>query len=118
MKDATYKILKPLLQSDPTITPDQEKQVIDILNNKPPEKEPAQISFLEEIKEILTNMPRQREYFSKKEAATFLSCSQRYLDARRTDGELPFHMVSRRKIIFKREDLDEFIKKRRIAVKD
>ena len=55
------------------------------------------------------------EYFPKREASTYCGLSERYLDAAKAAGELPFYRVGSRRVLFARRDLDKWLSKMRVA---
>ena len=58
-----------------------------------------------------------RMYLRRPEAAKYLACSVRHIDEMKHDGELPFYRLARKLVVFKTEDLDALMSKRRIDVK-
>ena len=55
------------------------------------------------------------EYLTRAQTAEYLNLSERYVDYLKARGELPYYHVSRRKVLFKREDLDEFMSRLRVS---
>jgi len=53
-------------------------------------------------------------YLTRPEAAKHLHISTRLLDRKRAEGCLPFIRISRKKILFDRQDLDDFMSARRV----
>ena len=59
-------------------------------------------------------MQATTDYLDRPEAAEHCHISQRFLDELRARGEIPFIRLSRRKILFRRADLDRFMASRRV----
>ena len=57
------------------------------------------------------NIQDAQAYFTKSEAATYLRCSLRFIDYARERNELKAFRLNR-KLLFAREDLDAFVRKR------
>jgi len=55
-------------------------------------------------------------FLRRPDAAAYMGCSIRTLDALKHNGVLPFYHLGRRLIVYKREDLDRFMEQHRIAV--
>ena len=53
----------------------------------------------------------EQVYFTKNEAAQYLRCSLRFIDYARERNELKAFRLNR-KLLFARNDLDEFVRKR------
>jgi excisionase family DNA binding protein len=60
-------------------------------------------------------MNEQQTYFTKSEAAQYLRCSLRFIDYVRARNELKAYRLNR-KLLFVREDLDAFARKRAVSV--
>ena len=61
-------------------------------------------------------MKHEQVYFTKAEAAEYLRCSPRALDYARARDELKAYRPDRKKLLFTREDLDAFARKRAVSV--
>lgn len=58
----------------------------------------------------------QRGYLGKAEAAFYLGISARTLDSARSRGVLPFYRFGRRRVLFKRDDLDAWLAGMRVCI--
>ena len=54
-------------------------------------------------------------YLRREEAARYIGCSLRQLDELKHDGELPFHRLGRRLIVFRIDDLEAFMDRYRVV---
>lgn len=59
---------------------------------------------------------QSKVYFRRQEAADYLAVSLRQLDEWKATGDIPFISLGRRLVVFSREDLDEFMRDRRVVV--
>jgi excisionase family DNA binding protein len=57
------------------------------------------------------NIQHEQVYFTKSEAAQYLRCSLRFIDYARERDELKAFRLNR-KLLFARNDLDAFVRKR------
>lgn len=62
---------------------------------------------------IEDNAPRR--YFRREQAAAYIGCSLRQLDELKYQGELPFHRLGRRLIVFRVDDLEAFMDRYRVV---
>ena len=60
----------------------------------------------------LASMKNEQVYFTKAEAADYLRCSLRMIDYARERNELKAFRLDRKKLLFAREDLDAFVRRR------
>jgi excisionase family DNA binding protein len=61
------------------------------------------------------NIQHEQVYFTKSEAAQYLRCSLRFIDYARERDELKAFRLNR-KLLFARNDLDAFVRKRAVNV--
>ena len=119
MNAMTQKVIETVLGADVSVTPDQCDAVMAILNGRIPKQWPPLRDLLEKYQISLSssgqNPSAQKTYLRRHEAAKYLGCSVRQIDVMKHDGELPFHMLGRRLIVFSRTDLDALMAKYKVA---
>ena len=64
----------------------------------------------------LTKELVSKTYFRRHEAANYLCVSIRQLDEWKAKGDIPFHSLGRRLVVFAKGDLDHFMERNRVAV--
>ncbi|MEI6167101.1 MAG: excisionase family DNA-binding protein [bacterium] len=120
MNAMTEKVIETVLGADVSVTSDQCDAVMAILNGRIPKQWPPLRDLLERNQVSLSssgqNPSSQKTYLRRHEAAKYLGCSLRQIDSLKHDGDLPFHRLGRRLIVFKAQDLDVLMKKHRIDV--
>ena len=111
MNAAVEKLVIGALDLDPSVTTEQRRAVLDILRHgiraqpRPMPVQPAAHGPQSAVKPFLR----------RREAAHYLGCSVRRVDQLKHDGELPFHRIGRRRIVFKTDDLNALMEKTRVA---
>jgi excisionase family DNA binding protein len=123
MNAATQKVIEKVIDAvastDGSITPDQRDAALAILNGHIPQQWPPLRQLLERnqtpVSSVNPSSPSLKAYLRRHEAAEYLGCSVRQIDALKHDGELPFHMLGRRLIVFSRTDLDAMMTRRKIG---
>lgn len=53
-------------------------------------------------------------YLRREDAAMYMGCSLRQIDQLKHDGEIPFHRLGRRLIVFRVDDLETFMDQCRV----
>jgi excisionase family DNA binding protein len=119
MNAMTQKVIETVLGADVSVTPDQRDAVMAILNGRIPKQWPPLRDLLERNQVSLNSSASlssaAKVYLRRHEAAKYLGCSVRQIDVMKHDGELPFHMLGRRLIVFSRTDLDALMAKYKVA---
>ena len=122
MNSATEKLVNAALDMDGTITLEQRNAVLAVLNGRVPRQWPPLRGILERtpdpFKSPCLAPATPRKYLRRHEAAKHVGCSVRLIDLLKHNGDLPFHRLSRRLIVFKVDDLDSLMERRRIDVSD
>ena len=121
MNGAIQKAIDALLESDPSVSPDQRTAAMAILDGHMPRKWPfplRQGELERETNRRPTTAKPSKRYMRRVEAAQYMGCSVRQLDAMKADGNLPFCWLGRRLVIFRIEDLDDFMARQRVAVRE
>jgi excisionase family DNA binding protein len=120
MNAMTQKVIETVLSADVSVTPDQRDAVMAVLNGRIPRQWPPLRDLLEKNQISLSSSGQNpsglKTYLRRHEAAKYLGCSLRQIDSLKHDGDLPFHRLGRRLIVFKAQDLDVLMKKHRIDV--
>lgn len=122
MERTTEVVLSSLLAADPGISAEQRDAIFAILRGHvptaacsgpagPPATPPARSGVVETPK-----VPKN--YLRRHEAAEYLGCSLRQIDSMKNCGDLAFHRLGRRLIVFKIDDLDAWVLENRIAVNE
>ncbi len=119
MNAMTQKVIETVLGADVSITPDQRDAIMAVLNWRIPKPWPPLRDLLDRNQISLSSLGQnpsgQKTYLRRHEAAKYLGCSVRQIDVMKHDGELPFHMLGRRLIVFSRIDLDALMAKYKVA---
>lgn len=119
MNAMTQKVIETVLGADVSVTLDQRDAVMAILNGRIPKQWPPLRDLLEKSQISMNssgqNPSTQKTYLRRHEAAKYLGCSVRQIDVMKHDGELPFHMLGRRLIVFSRTDLDALMANHKVA---
>jgi len=120
MNSAIQKAIDSLLESDPSVSPEQRSAALAILDGHMPTKWPFPVreGGTESPLTLKSTKKQTERYLRRHEAARYLRCSVRQLDAMKADGSLPFCWLGRRMIMFRIEDLDDFMAKHRITVRE
>lgn len=122
MKPATEKAIDALLDLDASVPADQRGAAVAILEGRVPDHWP---SFLRhDLQRNLAattpaNTPvatEPKKYLNRKEAARYIGFCVRQIDSLKASGDLPFYRVAGRRIVFKVDDLDAWMEKRRVSV--
>ena len=122
MKKSTIVAVKALLEADGGISPIQRDAIMAILEGAAPKQRIEEDSV--ELTPCQGGKPGQKKqvqtgrFLRRPEAARYLGCSVRQLDAMKADGDLPFCCLGRRLIVFRGDDLDAFMERHRIAVRE
>ena len=116
MRTQTLRAVEAILESDQGISEKQRKMFMGVLRGElsPPSAAPSDL--MPQIKKLLDAITVPKTYMRRHEAAEYLGSSIRYIDEVKADGRLPFCRLGGRLIVFKREDLDKFMKETRIAI--
>ena len=64
----------------------------------------------------MTELDKSQKYLRREQAAEYIGVSLRTLDQLKHDGDIPFYQLSRRLIVYGREDLDVFMESHRVAM--
>ncbi len=119
MNAMTQNVIETVLTADTSVTLDQRDAVMSILNGRIPRQWPPLRDLLERNQISLNSAGQNplgpKPYLRRHEAAKYLGCSVRQVDVMKHDGELPFHMLGRRLIVFSRTDLDALMAKYKVA---
>jgi len=57
----------------------------------------------------------EQQYLTKAQAQTYTGLSERTLDYARERGELGFYKLGKKRVLFKRADLDAYIERHRVG---
>ena len=60
--------------------------------------------------------PQDRRYLRREAAAEYLSCSVRYLDQLKANGEIPFIRMASKIVVYDIEDLDQYMARLKVKV--
>ncbi len=116
MNAVTEKMVVTALEMDPSVSKEQRSLTLRILKSGVHEVTAAfHVSAMRESKPA-SQKPTGKPYLRRHEAADYLGCSVRQIDQLKHDGDLPYHRLGRRLIVFKVEDLDVLMKNHRIDV--
>jgi len=122
MKKSTYAAVKALMDVDRGISPLQRDAVMAILEGGAPdqtaERDVFELTLCHGSGAGRKERVQAKEFLRRPEAAQYIGCSVRQLDAMKADGDLPFCCLGRRLIVFRVEDLDAFMQRHRIAVRE
>lgn len=114
MNAAIEKLIVATLDLDPSVTIEQRRVVMEILREGiRPRPRPAPMS-----QAVQPAKPAGKPFLRRKEAADYLRCSVRRVDQLKHDGDLSFHRLGRRLIVFKIDDLNALMLRNRVAVDD
>ena len=72
------------------------------------------IEEIQELKEMIVNLAsQQKEYLNIKEASNYLSISESTIYKLTSSKSIPYHQPNGKIILFKRQDLENYIEKGR-----
>ena len=119
MNDSTAKIIDTALDLDGSVSIDARRAAMAVLRGELPAR------WLRQPKGAngenpavsdsgLKDSSRRKTYLRRHEAAEYIGCSVRHIDELKCKGELPFHRLGRKLIVFKADDLDTLVTSRRI----
>lgn len=123
MNGATEKLINAILDTDSSVTLEQRTAVLAILNGRTTNQRAVSVRQLMEKSQPIGEFPAtsstsQKKYFRRHEAAKHIACSVRQIDLLKHNGDLPFHRLGRRLIVFQREDLEALMRKSRVSLED
>ena len=122
MKKSTCVAVKALLDVDRGVSPIQRDAIMAILEAGAPGQTVGQdaqhLTLCQESKTVHKEQVQAGKFLRRPEAARYLGCSVRQLDAMKADGDLPFCCLGRRLIVFRVDDLDAFMERHRVAVRE
>ena len=99
MKDTTFRILLPLLESDETIAPEERQRAVDVLLGQDPMPGTDQSE---------NDVPEG--YLRKLQAAEYLGISPRTLSQWMTRRAVPYYKIGQVPL-FRREELDQALRR-------
>ena len=67
------------------------------------------------MKKAIIEEHAPQRYLRREQAAAYIGCSLRQLDELKHNGELPFHRLGRRLIVFRIDDLEAFMDRYRVV---
>jgi excisionase family DNA binding protein len=122
MNSATERAISAVLETDGSVTREQRSAALEILNGRRPPEWPSpplrEPDGCRPDRASAGNRPTEAKvYLRRHEAAKYLGCSVRQIDSLKHDGDLPFHRLGRRLIVFKTEDIEALMRKSRISIK-
>lgn len=118
MNAVTEKIVVPALEMDLSISGEQRSLAMRILKHGVGVMPPVRTPQSTELSPRALPRAGGKPYLRRHEAAKYLGCSVRQIDQMKHDGDLPFHQLGRRLIVFKVDDLDKLMKDHRISLDD
>jgi len=118
MNAVTEKMVMTALEMDLSISSEQRTLAMRILKHGVGVMPPVRASQSAELSPRLLTKAGAKPYLRRHEAAKYLGCSVRQIDQMKHDGDLPFHQLGRRLIVFKCDDLDKLMKDHRISLDD
>lgn len=124
MNDVLIAAIDAAIRADPSVSPVQREAAIAILAGREPQRLPAFMRRTFKRIQSADIFPTQPDsapdrtsdgtpYLDRRGAAAYLGVSIRLLDECKARGDIPFIRVARRKVMFRREDLDGFMSSRR-----
>lgn len=115
MKKSTVRIVKAAIEADGDITPAQAQAALDILHGTAQLRHTVDIKDLvKRIVDAVKTLPHAKKYLRKDEAAGYMGCSVRFLGGLLAKGQVPYHRLGNKIVVFKRTDLDAYMQKRRV----
>jgi excisionase family DNA binding protein len=123
MNSNTERAIIAVLEIDPTVTSEQRRSAIDLLRGRTPQHTfptPQSPLLTRQQTETLavSKSTEKKVYLRRREAAKYLGCCVRQIDALKHDGDLPFYRLGRRLIVFRLSDLESLMAHRRIEATD
>lgn len=121
MNGETQAIIEALLEADPGVSDEQRSAALAILDGRMPTKWPFPLrpgALETETGPHPKHAKPSRRYLRRQEAADYLGCSLRQIDAMKADGDIPFCWLGRRLVVFRVEDLDDFMARQRVALRE
>lgn len=118
MNAGTEKIIATAMEMDLSISNEQRSEVMRVLKHGVRAVPTRCTSLAVESPQGTPPKTSTKLYLRRQEAANYLGCSVRQIDQMKHDGDLPFHKLGRRLIVFKAQDLDALMKRSRVDVSD
>ena len=118
MTATTQKVIEAVLSTDGSITSDQRNAALAVLDGRIPRHWPPLRELLEASPASCKFSPAPpaapKKYLRRHEAAKHVGCSVRLIDLLKHNGDLPFHRLGRRLIVFKVDDLERLMSNHRV----
>ena len=121
MNTATHHAIEAILEADTSVSEDEKHAALALLAGKMPSKWPFPLHGGDggRVLRIGSDRPKpSKKYMRRQEAAAYLGCSLRQIDAMKADGDLPYCWLGRRLILFRVEDLDDFMSRQRVDMRE